>query len=444
MKKISLQVQIMIALALGLLFSIISIKFGLPSSITIKYIKPFGDIFLNSLKAVAIPLVIASLIVGITSIEDTSRLSRISTKTIALYIITTVFAATLGLVIANLIKPGKIIPEHTRNRLMSLYADESVKAKIKANETKKENEGFLQTFVDIVPDNIFKALTNTKNLIQVVFISIIFGIGLIKIPSRKSKKVISFFEGCSEALIEIIKLIMRFSPIGIFSLIATMMIEVSGGGNSSGEVYEVLKGLLWYMGTVLLGLFLLTFVLYPIVLKIFTKVSYKDFLKGMRPAQLVAFTTSSSSAALPVTMERVEKHLGVSEEISSFVLPLGATVNMNGSSLYQGISILFIAQVLGINLSISSQISLIASVTMASIGAAGVPAASLVAASMLLESIGIPAAGLALIFAPERILDMCRTVTNITGDAAVAVVVASSEGELSKGADEYLLEHDNY
>ncbi len=444
MKKISLQVQIIIALILGLIYAIISIKLGFPASITIKYIKPFGDIFLNSLKAVAIPLVIASLIVGITSIEDTSKLSRISGKTIALFLATTVFAAGLGLILVNIIKPGKIIPKSTRNKLMDLYGDKSAKANIQAIEAKNAKEGPLQLLVDVIPDNIFNALTNTKNLLQVVFISIVFGLGLTKIPSRKRNRVVSFFEGCNDALIAIIKLIMKISPLGIFALISSLLIEIAGEGNSSDNILEVLKGLLWYMGTVLFGLFLLTFVLYPIILKLFTKVSYKDFFKGMRPAQLVAFTTSSSSAALPVTMERVEKHLGVSEEISSFALPLGATVNMNGSSLYQAISILFIAQVLGIKLSISSQILLVIKVTMASIGAAGIPGASIVAVSMLLESMGIPAAGLALIFAPERLLDMCKTATNITGDAVVAVVVASSEGELSRGADEYLLEHDDY
>ncbi len=444
MRKIPLQFQIVIALFLGLIFSIVSIKLHIPHSLVIKYVKPFGDIFLNSLKAISIPLVVVSLIVGITSIEDTSKLSRISSKTLSLFFITTIFSAILGIIIVNTIKPGKIIPKHTRRKLMKLYGDESTKTNMQAIEAKKSTLGPLQIIVNIIPSNIFQALTNTKNLLQVVFISIIFGLGLIKIPSRKRQRVVSFFEGCNEALIEIIKLIMKFSPIGIFALISSLLIEITSGGNTSGEIFEVLKGLLWYMGTVLLGLFILTFIFFPIILKIFTKVNYQDFLHGMKPAQLVAFTTSSSSAALPVTMERVERHLGVSEEISSFVLPLGSTVNMNGSSLYQAVSIIFITQVLGIHLSLYSQALLVINVTMASIGAAGIPGASLVAVSILLESMGIPAAGLSLIFAPERLLDMCKTVTNITGDAAVAVVVASTEGELSKGADEYLLKQDNY
>ncbi len=433
----------MIALCLGLIFAILNIKMGWPTSFTMKYIKPFGTIFINSLKSVSIPLVIASLVVGVTRIEDTSRLSRISTKTLLIYTATTIIATFFGLLIGNVIKPGKIISDQTRDRLMSLYADKSIKVKVKANEAKKEKEGPLQIIVDAIPGNIFKSLTDSRKLLQVVLISIIFGIGLIKVPSRKRQRVISFFEGCNDALIEIIKMIMRMAPIGIFSLISSMLIEVAGDGGSS-EIYGILKALLSYMLTVLLGLSILTFILYPLVLKLFTKVSIKDFFEGIRPAQLVAFTTSSSNAALPVTMERVEKHLGVSEEVSSFVLPLGATVNMDGGAVYQGISVLFIAQVLGINLSITSQIMIVVQVILGSVGTAGVPGASIVTLAMILESIGIPAAGLALIFAPERILDMCRTVTNITGDAVTAVVVASTEGELSKGADEYLLKQDNY
>ncbi len=441
MRKISLHFQIMIALGLGLIFAILSIKLGWPASFTVKYIKPFGTIFISSLKAVAVPLVVSSLIVGVTRIEDTAKLSRISSKTLLIYTVTTIIATFLGLFIGNVFKPGKIISEQTRDKLMSIYADKSVQAKVRAKEAKKEKEGPLQIVVDAIPENIFKSLTNSKNLLQVVILSIVFGIGLTKIPSRKNKKVIAFFEGCNDSLIEIIKLIMRIAPIGIFALISSMLIEVAG---SSDEMYEVLKALLSYTSTVLLGLFILTMVLYPLIIKLFTKVSIKDFFKGMRPAQLVAFTTSSSNAALPVTMERVEKHLGVSEEVSSFVLPLGATVNMDGGAVYQGISVLFIAQVLGIELSITSQIVIVVQVVLGSVGTAGVPSASVVTLAMILESIGIPAAGLALIFAPERILDMCRTTTNITGDAVVAVVVASSEGELSEGADEHLLGHDEY
>ena len=230
---------------------------------------------------------------------------------------------------------------------------------------------------------------------------------------------------------------MRLAPVGVFALVASLLVEVAG--DNPHEIFEILYALLWYVATTILGLAFMTFIVYPILLSLFTKVSYVKFFKGIHPAQLIAFTTSSSAAALPVTMERVEKHLGISEEISSFVLPLGATVNMDGTSLYQGITVVFIAQALGLDLSIATQLTIVVNVAISSIGVAGVPGGALVTATMLLQSIGIPAAGLALILAPDRILDMCRTATNITGDAAVAVVIASSEGALTQGTKEQLL-----
>jgi proton glutamate symport protein len=232
--------------------------------------------------------------------------------------------------------------------------------------------------------------------------------------------------------------------LGVFSLVASLLVEVAGD-SKPGEVFEILYALLWYVGTVIAGLVTMTFVIYPLILKIFTAVGYKQFLRTIRPAQLVAFTTSSSAAALPVTMERVEKHLGVSEEISSFVLPLGATVNMDGTAIYQGVAVVFIAQALGIELSTTAQLVIVANVVMSSIGVAGVPGGAMVTTTMILQAIGIPVAGLALILAPDRILDMCRTVTNITGDALVAAVVATGEGEIltevSNG--EQILEENN-
>ena len=251
----------------------------------------------------------------------------------------------------------------------------------------------------------------------------------MQITPRKSRPVILFFEGVNDAIIEFIRFIMKLAPIGVFALVASLLVEVAGDNNPK-EVFEILYALLWYVITVISGLALITYVVYPIPIRLFTKMGYLQFFRGIYPAQLVAFTTSSSSATLPVTMERSEKHLGISESMSSFVLPLGATVNMAGTALYQGVAIVFIAQALGLDLSIAAQLSVIANVVIASLGVASVPGGAMVTTMMLLQSLGIPAAGLALILAPDRILDMCRTVTNITGDAAVAVVIASSEGEL--------------
>ncbi len=442
MRKIALHIQILIGLLLGLLFAWVSVNAGWSASFTINYIKPFGTVFLNSLKMVAIPLIFVSLIVGVTSIEDVTKLSRIGGKTFFLYITTTILAVILGLAIANFVKPGQVIPQHTRDHLLALYAGEAAEHGAALKDLQIQR-GPLQLLVDLVPENLIASMSSNVNLLQVVLVSIMFGIALLKIPPRKSKPVIHFFEGLNDAIIELIRMIMRLAPIGVFALVASLLIEVAGDNNPK-EVFEILYALLWYVSTALFGLGLMTFVVYPIVLRIFTKMPYINFFKGIYPAQLVAFTTSSSSAALPVTMERVERHLGVSEEVSSFVLPLGATVNMDGTALYQGIAIVFIAQALGIDLSIGDQLAIVVYVAISSIGVAGVPGGAMVTTTMLLQSIGIPAAGLALILAPDRLLDMCRTATNITGDAAVAVIVASSEGELPEKTHEKLLDNETY
>mgnify|MGYP001053998378 CR=1 FL=1 len=432
MKKIELHIQILIGLALGLCFALLSIQLGWPVSFTLHYIKPFGTVFLNSLKMIAIPLVFVSLVIGITSIEDTTKLSRIGGKTFIIYTITTILAVILGLAVANIIKPGEVISEQTRDSLLKLYGGQAEQHSVSFEQIKAT--GPLQFLVDLVPENLFQALGNNMNLLQVVLVATMLGIALLKIPVRKSKPVILFFSGINEAIIELVGFIMKLAPFGVFALVSSLLIEIAGGSNTY-EVFEILYALLWYVGTVVLGLAVMTLVIYPVMMRLFTKKSYLTFLKQIRPAQLIAFTTSSSSAALPVTMERVEKHLGVSEEISNFVLPLGATVNMDGTAVYQGVAIVFIAQALGIKLSLETQFMIVANVAISSIGVAGVPGAAMVTTTMILHAIGIPAVGLALILAPDRILDMCRTVTNITGDAVVAVVVASTEGELTSDTD---------
>lgn len=439
MKKLGLHIQIFIGLVAGLIFAMLSIRLGWPTTFTVNYIKPFGTIFLNSLKMIAVPLIFASLIIGITNIEDVTKLSRIGGKTFFIYTTTTVLAVMLGLTLANLAKPGQIISEQTRDRLMALYGDQ---AEQHGDVLQQVNQGGpLQFLIELIPENLFKALSDNFHLLQVVVVAITLGIALLKIPLRKSKPVILFFEGLNDAIIELIRFIMQLAPLGVFALVASLLIEVAGS-NSPSEILEILFALLWYIATVILGLLLLTYVIYPIILKLFTKIGYTHFFKSIQPAQLIAFTTSSSSAALSVTMEQVEKHLGVSQDICSFVLPLGATVNMDGTALYQGVAIVFIAQALGINLSISAQLMIVANVAISSIGVASVPGAAMITTTMILQSIGIPAAGLALILAPDRILDMCRTATNITGDALVAVLIGSSEGELTEMNNEQLLETD--
>jgi len=429
MIKIAPYVQIMIGLVLGLCFALFNIYLEIPPAFTINYIKPFGTLFLNSLKMVAIPLVFASLVIGITNIQDASKLSRIGAKTFLLYTITTIIAVILGLSIANLLQPGKMLSPQTRECLIDLYGRE-VAQKTVSLKNIPTNNGPFQFVVDLIPENLFHSFSNNTNLLQVVIVAVLFGICLLKITEDKRKTVIAFFAGINETVVAIVQLIMKFAPIGVFSLVSSLLIEIAGNNNHR-EVFNILYALLWYVVTVMLGLAVMTFVIYPMIMRLFTPKNYLFFLQKIRPAQLIAFTTSSSSAALPITMERMEKHLGISEEVTSFVLPLGATVNMDGTAVYQGIAIVFIAQALGIQLSIEKQLLIVANVTISSIGVAGVPGGAMVATTMLLQSIGMPPSGLALILAPDRFLDMCRTVTNVTGDAVIAMIIGSTEKKTS-------------
>ncbi|MBN7814737.1 dicarboxylate/amino acid:cation symporter [Algoriphagus pacificus] len=429
LKKIPLHTQIIIGLVLGLVFGLIVIKTAIPNSFTLDYIKPVGTIFINALKMIAVPLVLASLIVGVSNLGDISKLSRIGGKTIATYLITTVVAVTIGLVLVNVFAPGKSLPAETRENLMTLYEGDAGSRVGQAAELQKQSP--LQPLVDIVPQNVFQATTDNGAMLQVVFFAIIVGVSLLKIQKSKAEPVIAFFDGMNDVIIQIVNYIMMIAPYGVFALMASLIVEIAGDNPDSAV--QLLLALLKYSLVVVAGLFTMVLVVYPLILMSFTKVKYKDFFKAIRPAQLLAFSTSSSSATLPVTMKQVEEELGVSEEISSFVLPLGATVNMDGTSLYQGVAAVFIAQALGMDLSLTQQLMIVLTATLASIGSAGVPGAGLIMLIIVLESIGVPAAGIALIIAPDRILDMFRTVVNVTGDATVCTIVASTEGELPDG-----------
>ena len=437
MKKLPLHTKILIGMLMGLILGMIAIQFEALSSFTLDYIKPFGTIFIRALKMVAVPLVLASLIIGVANIGDISKLSRMGGKTLGIFIITTIISITIGLALVAVIKPGHKLPEDTRQNLMSMY-DANAESKINVAAEVK-TRGPLQPLVDMIPDNIFLASTQNSRMLQVVFFALLVGVALLQIPKKKGATVLSFFNGLNEVIIKIVQYIMMIAPYGVFALIASLIIEIAG--DNPDKAWELLYALLWYAITVILGLFIMMSVIYPILIKYFSSIKYMDFFKGIRPAMLLGFSTSSSTATLPVTMDRVEKHLGVSEEVSSFVLPLGATINMNGTSLYQGVSAIFIAQALGLSLPLSSQLMIVLTATLAAVGTAGVPGAGLVMLVIVLEAVGIPAAGIALIIAPERILDMVRTMVNITGDASVAVVVASTEDELDvdfakKHADE--------
>ena len=434
MKSLALHWKIIIGLVLGVVFGLLAIVVGW-DQFTNDWIKPFGTIFINLLKLIAVPLVFASLIKGVASLSDISKLSRIGTKTIALYLTSTVLAVTIGLLIVNTVQPGKYFSQEKRIEFKEKYASKT-EAKMDAAAYVQE-QGPLQFLVDIVPQNFLNATTNNKNMLQVIFFAILFGMAMIMLPDAKTVYVKGFFDGVNDVILQIVDMIMFTAPYGVFALLASLLVDFSDG--DVNNVIELFSALGLYSLAVILGLLIMIFVVYPIILRMFTKMNYFDFFKGIMPAQMLAFSTSSSAATLPVTMERCEDHLGVSEEISSFVLPLGATINMDGTSLYQAVAAVFIAQAFGIDLDLTQQLTIVLTATLASIGAAAVPGAGLVMLVIVLGAVGMDPEGVALIFAVDRILDMLRTVVNVTGDATVATVIASTEGQLRDVTEKELM-----
>lgn len=420
-KKLALHWKILLGIVFGLLFGLVMKNLEL-NVFVVDWIKPFGTVFINLLKMIAVPLIVVSLIVGLADLKDISKLSRLGGRTIFFYLFTTVFAVSLGLVLANLIQPGNYINQEARESLLTNFSGDASQ-KIEMAQKAKES-GPLQPLVDIVPDNFFVALSDNASMLQVIFFVVLIGIGLILIEEEKAKPVVDFFKGMNDVILKIIDIIMLFSPYGVFALMAALMVEIPG--------FSTLGALGIYGLTVFSGLLMMVFLFYPALLILFAKVHPVRFFKAMAPAQLLAFSTSSSAATLPVTMECVTDKLGVDEEVSSFVLPLGATVNMDGTSLYQAVAAIFIAQaMLPHSLDLSTQLMIVVTATLASIGSAAVPSAGMVMLVIVLGQAGIPEAGLALIFAIDRPLDMCRTVVNITSDAVVATIVAKSVGKLN-------------
>jgi len=421
MKKLALHWKILLGMLVGVLFALLLTNFDWGASFIGDWIKPFGTIFISSLKLIAIPLILAALIKGISDLKDISSLSKMGMRTISIYVVTTVIAVSIGLTVVSLIQPGKTINEDTRNELVEAYGGDA-DAKLQAAAAQKD-AGPLQALIDLVPSNIVSAASSNRNMLQVIFFAVFFGISLILIPQENAKTVKDFFDGLNEVILKMVDLIMLAAPYGVFALMAALVVEAP-----SADLFAALG---MYAISVVFGLLVMV-VFYIVLVKVFTKKSPKFFLNGIAPAQLLAFSTSSSAATLPVTMERVTEHLGVEEEVSSFVLPIGATINMDGTSLYQAVAAVFIAQAFGMDLSFGTQLGIIATATLASIGSAAVPGAGMVMLVGVLGYAGIPEAGLALIFAVDRPLDMCRTVINVTGDATVSMLVAKSQGKLGE------------
>lgn len=453
MKKIPLYVQIVIGILLGAAWAVLSGWMGW-QDFTRDWIDPFGKIFINLLKLIAIPLIIFSVISGIVSLGSPKDLGRMGIRTLGLYLLTTILSVSVGLVLVNTIEPGKSLSDQVRleNRISYelwamqgqirikdgvYYAQDSVhqdivKAKLaQSNRIEKESlpviepgvkEGPLQALVDLVPENIFNALAGNGSMLQIIFFSIFFGISLLYVPMEKGKVVILFVEGCSDIFIKMVDIIMKAAPFFVFALMAGVVNDIAG--DNPAKIIQIFKGLTWYSGTVLIGLVFMAFVLYPLLIRsLVPGFKIRRFLKGISPAQALAFSTSSSAATLPVTLECVEENLGVDKKTAGFVLPIGATINMDGTSLYQAVAVLFLAQMHMIDLSLMQQLTVVLTATLASIGSAAIPSAGIVMLMVVLNSVGLNPAWIAIILPVDRILDMVRTSVNVTGDAVVSVVI---------------------
>ncbi|MTI40979.1 dicarboxylate/amino acid:cation symporter [Fulvivirga lutimaris] len=471
MKNLPLHTKIIIGLVAGVIWAFLSSYLGW-NEFTINWIDPFGTIFIRLLKYIAVPLVLFSIISGVSSLTDVSKLGRLGGKTLGMYLTTTVIAVGVGLLLVNVVKPGTFLDEEQRikNRISyekwvqdtpgvpqpkdgrnflndpelrskveevisqkeldKMDAQNDIVEKRKAAAEQTKEQGPLQFFVDIVPENIILAISDNGLMLQVIFFAIFFGITIVFIPAEQGKPVIDFVNSVNAVFLKMVDIVMKAAPFFVFALLAGVIAKMA---DTPAEVWEIFKGLGSYSITLFVGLMFMVFVFYPLVITLFVKkLSYKEFFKNISPAQFLAFSTSSSAATLPVTMECLEDNMGVSKNVSSFVLPIGATVNMDGTSLYQAVAVIFMAQLHMVDLTLGQQMTIVLTATLASIGAAATPSAGLVMMIIVLQSVGLNPAWIAIIFPVDRILDMCRTVVNVTGDATVATLVAKSEGELPK------------
>lgn len=416
--------KILIGMGLGVVFGILMSFLGW-NQIVVDWVAPFGTVFINLLKMIAIPLIIASLIKGISDLQDISKFSQIGIQTIVIYIITTFIAVCIGLTVVHIVNPGYKVSQETINDILA-DGGSSASEKITLASQQKD-QGPLQFLVDLVPENIFAATADNGSMLMVIFFVVFFGICLLLIKKEHREPVHNFFVGLNEVILKMVDLIMLYAPIGVFALLANLVASTTNP--------DLFIALGMYAITVIAGL-LLMLGFYLILVKVITGRSPGFFFRGIAPAQLVAFSTSSSAATLPITMERVEEHLGVDEEVTSFVCPVGATINMDGTSLYQAVAAVFISQALGFDLSLGAIATILATSILASIGSAAVPGAGLIMLIIVLQSINFPAdklaIGIALIMAVDRPLDMLRTVINISGDATVSMIVGKRVGKLGE------------
>ena len=412
-----LYAKILLGMGLGLGFGFLAIALHWEDFVT-DWVAPWGTIFMRLLKLIAVPLVLVSLIMGVVNLKDIRNLSRIGLKTILIYVCTTIIAVSIGLGMVSLIKPGKTFPKDKQTEFVERYQQTVTEREAQMQQVKDESP--LQFLVDMVPENIFQALGNNSKMLQIIFFALLFGVALVVVGPSKVSSVVRFFQQLNLILLKIIDFIMAFAPIGVFALMAALIVDYAGDAG-------IFSALGLYALTVVLALAVIIFLVYPFIMRVFGKRTLKQFFKAAAPVQMLAFTTSSSAATLPLTLERTQKHLGVSEEVSSFVLPVGVTINMDGTSCYQAVAAVFLAQVLGLDLTFGQMLLILATATISSIGTPGIPGGSIVMLMIVLDSVGISIEGLALILGIDRPLDMLRTMVNVTGDMTVSCVVDSTK-----------------
>ncbi len=468
MKKLALHWKIIIGLVLGILWAFLALHFGW-HKFTLNWIAPWGEIFIRMLKLIAIPLVMFSIITGIAGLADLNKLGRMGSKTLFIYLCTTVLAVTTGLLVVNLLKPGTYVPEDQKikNRILferwqaqhpevepvdnrrvlgnpeyAAYQDidgDEMPTEPEARESLQEamavEIGPLDFMVEMVPDNIVTSLSDNSLLLQVIVFAILFGICLKQIPAEHNRNLTQLFEGLNIVYLKFIDMVMLGAPFFVFCLMAGNLVEMSG--DSTDDLISLLSSLLKYGLTVIAGLGLLIFIAYPSAYALFGYYPgeggffqrYIFYFRALGPAQLLAFTTSSSAATLPLTMECVHEKMKVSRETSSFVLPIGATINMDGTSLYQAVAVVYLAQLHWVDLTVAQQVTVVLTATLASIGSAAVPSAGIIMLILVLQSVNLNPAWVAIVLPIDRILDMCRTTVNVSGDGLVSSLVERWEAK---------------
>lgn len=382
--------------------------------------EPVGQIFLRMLIMVVVPLVFASLALGVAGLGDLRKLGRIGAKTLLYFLLVTTLAVTIGLILVNVIRPGEGLPEEVKARLLETYRGQTAQTLEQAGQTRFG----VQTLVDIVPRNPIAAAVQ-GDMLGIIFFALMFGVALTFLPASRAQPVMAVLSGIGDAMVVLIDLAMKLAPFGVAALIFSVTARFG---------FDLLIKLGLYVFTVILGLAVHQFGVYSILVRVFARLNPWRFFSAIRTIMITAFSTSSSSATLPTTMRISEENLGIPREIAGFVLPLGATMNMNGTALFEGVTVLFLAQFFGVELSLSQQLLVVGMAVLAGIGTAGVPAGSLPLIVPVLVTVGVPAEGIGVILGVDRFLDMCRTVINVVGDLVVAVVIAAWERQSTEEA----------